>query len=69
MSKKTAKIRDQSAGELEGNLLDLRSNLAKEKAMAVSGTKAQKPSNIRKLRRDIARTLTILKEKKEVKKK
>ena len=63
MTKKTAKIRDQSIAELESNLVDLKSELAKEKSLSVSGTKAEKPSMIRKMRRDVARILTIIKEK------
>ena len=69
MTKKTAKIRDQSVMELEGRLVDLKSELAKDRSLSVSGTKAEKPSKIRKTRRNIARILTIIKEKSEVNKK
>ena len=54
--------------ELESGLVELKSELAKDKSLSVSGTKAEKPSKIRKMRRNIARILTIMKEKKAVQK-
>jgi large subunit ribosomal protein L29 len=52
--------------ELEEKIVELKQDLAKEKATIASGTKSENPGKIRKLRRDIARTLTVLntKEKK-----
>ncbi|MCR4335891.1 MAG: 50S ribosomal protein L29 [archaeon] len=67
--KRLATLRDNSVEELEGKLVDLKSVLSKEKAMVASGTRAEKPSKIKNTRRQIARILTIVTEKKsEVKK-
>ncbi len=66
MTKKTAKIRDQHPTELETSLVQLRGELAKQRSLAVSGTRAEKPSKIRKMRREIARILTIIREKQGV---
>lgn len=56
--------------ELTEKLLGFREELAKEKAVIASGTRAEKPAKIKNLRRNIARILTILKEqeKRKVKK-
>lgn len=64
MSKKNAVLRDKSVPELESQLVDLKSNLAKERSHAVSGTKSDKPAKIRAMRRGIARVLTIMREQK-----
>lgn len=63
MSKRTSHLREQSVDSLKGTLAEEKSLLAKEKSLSVSGTKAEKPSNIRKMRRNIARVLTIIMEK------
>ena len=62
-SKKLAVLRDNSVEELEAKLLELKTELSKEKAIVASGTRAEKPAKIRELRRQIARILTILNEK------
>jgi len=68
-TKKLAALRDNSIEELEGKLVDLKNELSKEKALVASGTRAEKPSKIRNTRRQIARILTLMNEKKfEVKK-
>ena len=64
MSKKNAVLRDKPLQELESQLVELKSNLAKERSHAVSGTKSEKPAKIRTMRRGIARILTIMGEKK-----
>jgi len=63
VSKRTAQLRDQSVNSLKDSLVEVKSNLAKERSLSVSGTKAEKPSNIRKMRRNVARIMTIIKEK------
>ena len=62
-SKKLAVLRDNSVEELEAKMLELKTELSKEKAIVASGTRAEKPAKIRELRRQIARILTILNEK------
>ena len=67
VAKKLNALRDNSIEELEDQMVKLKNELAKEKATIASGTRAEKPSKIRNARRQIARLLTIIKEKKEVK--
>jgi len=62
--KKLVPLRDNSAEELRGKLVGLRNELSKERAQISSGTRAEKPSKIRNTRRQIARILTIMNEKK-----
>ena len=66
MSKKVDELRGQDVGELESRLVDLQTELAKERSLATRGTKSEKPSKIRNLRRDIARILTLVNEKNRV---
>jgi len=54
-----------SKEELEEKVIELKQDLAKEKATIASGTRSENPGKIRKLRRDIARILTTLKTKGE----
>jgi large subunit ribosomal protein L29 len=61
--KKTAEIRELAAAEIKEKAAALRRDLAKEKAVIASGTRPENPGKIRSIRRDIARMLTILKEK------
>lgn len=61
---KNAELRQMNATALEEQLLLHKSELAKFKSLRASGTKSEKPSQIRASRRLIARVLTILAEKK-----
>jgi len=63
-SKKLATLRDNSIEEMEEKIVALRGELSKEKAVIASGTRAEKPSKIRNTRRQIARLLTLINEKK-----
>jgi large subunit ribosomal protein L29 len=51
--------------ELNQRALELKQELSKERALAASGTKSEKPGKIRTLRREIARILTALNNKKK----
>lgn len=62
-TKKLTTLRDNSIEDLEAKLVELKTELSKEKALIASGTRAEKPSKIRNTRRDIARVLTIINEK------
>ena len=68
-AKKLAQLRDNSVEELESKIVDLKGELSKEKAQVSSGTRAEKPSKIRKTRRQIARIMTIIEEKNSGRKK
>jgi len=61
---KAKEIRGLHAEELEEKVVSLKNELSKEKAQISSGTKAENPGKIKKIRREIARTLTIINEKK-----
>jgi large subunit ribosomal protein L29 len=54
-----------SEKELNEKALELKQELTKERALAASGTKSEKPGKIRTLRREIARILTALEQKKK----
>ncbi len=61
--KKVTALRDQPVEELEDKIVKAKADLAKEKALIASGTRAEKPAKIRNLRRGIARMITLIKEK------
>ena len=60
---KPSEIRDMSIDEIDEKLRELRLELAKEKGVLTMGASTENPMVIRDLRRDIARLLTIRKEK------
>jgi large subunit ribosomal protein L29 len=62
---KTKDLVSQNKDELEKQVIELKQELAKEKATIASGTRSENPGKIKKLRRDVARILTILKTKGE----
>ncbi|GAB6102750.1 hypothetical protein JCM16138_19730 [Thermococcus atlanticus] len=60
---KASEIREMSIEEIEEKIRELRLELAKERGMLTMGTSLENPMVIRDLRRDIARLITIKKEK------
>ncbi|ASJ06563.1 50S ribosomal protein L29 [Thermococcus pacificus] len=60
---KPSEIREMSLDEIEKKLRELRLELAKERGVLTMGASTENPMVIRNLRRDIARLLTIKKEK------
>lgn len=60
---KPNEIRDMSLEEMEAELAELRSELARERAVAAAGGALENPGRVKELRRTIARVLTIMKEK------
>lgn len=60
---KISELREMGGEALQERLVEMRADLAKEKSLTASGTRAEKPAKIRNLRRGIARILTILNEK------
>lgn len=58
-------IKGLGATEVDARVLELKQELAKERALVASGTRSENPGKIKKLRRDIARLLTVKNQKKE----
>lgn len=56
-------VRALGVQEISAKVLEVRQELAKQKASGASGTRSESPGKIRKLRREIARMLTISHEK------
>ena len=52
-----------SSDELNKKVIELKQELAKERATIASGTRSENPGKIRKIRRDTARVLTAIKQK------
>lgn len=55
-------IRDMSVEEMEVRLAELKTELARERAVSAGGGSLENPGRVRELRRTIARILTIMKE-------
>lgn len=64
---KPNEIRDMSVDEMKARLAELRSELAREKAVAAVGS-LESPGRVGELRRTIARILTIIEEVKKERK-
>ena len=65
---KTKEIRSMDKADISKRLSELRLDLMKEIGNVERGRAIKNPGRIRVLRKDIARTLTIKREKSEVKK-
>lgn len=63
MNLKTKELIGQSIDELKQNVIELKQELSKEKSTIASGTRSENPGKIKKIRRDIARLLTVINEK------
>ena len=57
-------IREMNDDDLSGKLTDLRTDLSKIRSEAAKGTLKKKTGSVKYIRRDIARILTILSERK-----
>lgn len=60
---KSMELRKQDAEKLRQTLFDLRSELSKLRGGAQRGIVKKDVGNIRRIRRDIARVLTVMREK------
>jgi len=60
MTLKTKELAAMTKEALMAKAIELKQELAKEKATVASGTRSENPGKIRKLRRDIARILTAM---------
>ncbi|MFP3283007.1 MAG: 50S ribosomal protein L29 [Nitrososphaeria archaeon] len=63
MTLKPSELRKMDDEELRGKLLELRSELMRLRAMSERGTIGKESGVIRETRRDIARVLTVLRER------
>lgn len=59
----TGELRGMGGEELQSRLVELKGELAKERSLVSSGTRPENPGKIRKLRRGVARLLTVLGER------
>jgi large subunit ribosomal protein L29 len=59
---KPDEIRDMNPEEMKAKLDELRSELARERAIAAAGGSLENPGKVGELRRTIARIITIMKE-------
>jgi large subunit ribosomal protein L29 len=59
-------LRGLSKEGLESKLVDLRAELAKERSLVASGTRPENPGKIRATRKMVARVLSVLNERMEV---
>jgi large subunit ribosomal protein L29 len=57
---KTKDLQTMSKEDLTAKTVELKQELAKEKATIASGTRSENPGKIRKIRRNIARVLTVM---------
>jgi len=64
MALKYKELMAMSNEELDNKAVELKQELSKERATIASGTRAENPGKIRKIRRDIARILTAISAKK-----
>jgi large subunit ribosomal protein L29 len=62
---KPNEIRDMNLDEMEVKLAELKTELAREKAVAAAGGSLENPGRVQELRRTIARLLTIMNETKK----
>jgi large subunit ribosomal protein L29 len=60
---KAKDIAKMGKAEIEAKLIETKQELAKERATVASGTRSDNPGKIRKLRRDIAKMITIITQK------
>ena len=63
---KAKELRQKSTEELKQKLEELRAELAKIRAQVSAGVRPENPMRARVIKRDIARILTILRERGEV---
>jgi large subunit ribosomal protein L29 len=61
---KASEMRDQSVEELQGRESELAEQLFALRLQKVTG-QLEKPSRVRQVRKDLARVLTVLREKRE----
>lgn len=60
---RTNEIRDMSIEEMKAELAELKTELARERAVSSSGGSMENPGRVGELRRTIARILTIMRER------
>lgn len=58
-----SEIRAMGVDALRERVVELKAELAREKALVVGGTRPENPGRIRRVRKTIARILTVIREK------
>lgn len=66
---KAKELRNLNKEELKARLQELRSEIFKERAKLGGGNVPENPGRIKEIKKDIARILTVLNEKKNIKRK
>jgi large subunit ribosomal protein L29 len=61
---KKSKLREMPDSELSGKLFEFQKELNSERGQVASGGRTSNPGKIRELRRSVARTLTLIHERK-----
>ena len=61
---KLSEIRAMNSGSLKESVAELKAELAREKAVVAGGTRPENPGKIKSIRKNIARILTVMNEKK-----
>lgn len=62
-NKSISEFRGMQKEELRTRIIELKSELAKNRSLVASGTRPENPGNINKIKKDIARLLTVMNEK------
>lgn len=57
---KAKEMSSMTKEEIEDKVIELKQELAKERASIASGTRSEKPSKIKNIKKDIARLLTVM---------
>ncbi len=60
---KVGEVRSMDISSMKEKVVELKGELAKEKALVAGGTRPENPGNIKSIRKGIARILTVIKEK------
>jgi large subunit ribosomal protein L29 len=66
---KLSEIRAMDKDALNERIVELKSELAREKALVAGGTRPENPGKIKSVRKTIARIFTVIKEKEKAGKK
>ena len=63
MTKLMHQLREMSSEALEKKIHELKAAIAKDKSLIASGTKLEKPGILKKNKKEIARSFTLLRER------
>ena len=60
---KISEMRGMEPAALKERVVELKAEIAKEKALVAGGTRPENPGKIKSVRKEVARLLTVIKEK------